>query len=333
MDPLSRNHSQLRDELDRLAAERDWGAIGERVAQLDDSTLTADPKVAVLAAEALLYRGRVERALSLALIAEAEFRTRYDQLNLLTAMNLAGAAQFELGDLDGAEERFAEILELSRERGEDEMGGRATNNLGAIASLRGDHVRALSLFRLSIPAYQRVGFGAGLAQTYHNLGIVHRDLGFWHVADRHYLEAQKRARRLGDRRLAAMARIGRAEVAYRRGDHHFAAIEARHALEAFVEIGDDLGRADALRLLGNIATARDLEEAARNFDEALNLAREHGNLLLEAEVLEERAAMHGASERLALARADLELAAGVYRRLGAAKRLEGVEERLSRVHT
>ncbi|UCF18897.1 MAG: tetratricopeptide repeat protein [Gemmatimonadota bacterium] len=331
MDALPPDLSRLRDELDRLAAERDWGAIGERVARLDASTLSAVPKVAVLAAEAALYLGRVERALSLALIAEAEFRARYDQLNLLPAMNLAGAAQFELGDLDGAEERFAVILELARERGEDELAGRATNNLGAIASLRGDHERALSLFRLSIPTYQKVGFGVGLAQTYHNLGIVNRDLGFWHVADRHYLEAQKRARRLGDRRLAAMARVGRAEIAHRRGDNRFAGIEAQQALKTFVEIGDDLGRADVLRLLGSIAAERDPEEAARSFEEALSLAREHDNLLLEAEVLEERAAMHAARERLALSCADLELAAGVYRRLGAAKRLEEVEKRLGRL--
>jgi tetratricopeptide (TPR) repeat protein len=212
------------------------------------------------------------------------------------------------------------------------MSGRATNNLGAIASLRGDDEKALSLFRLSIPSYQKVGFQIGLAQTDHNLGIAHRDLGRWHEAERHYDGALRRARQLGDQRLAAMARVGQAEVSHRRGDHEYAGAEVRYALEVFAAIGDELGRCDALKLLGSIALARsDYEEANRCLAGALELARQYANPLLEAEILEERAELHERTGHLALAHADAEVAGAIYRRLGATKREQQALERLRRI--
>ncbi|NIR46425.1 MAG: tetratricopeptide repeat protein [Gemmatimonadetes bacterium] len=322
----------LRSELEQLAEERRWVEIKDRVEALDDTALMSDPKVAYLAAEGLLHLGRAERALNLALAAEAEFRSRQDHLNLLPALNLAGAVQFELGDLAAAEERFSDLLELARERGDDGMVGRATNNLGAIASLRGEHERALSLFRLSIPAYQKVGFMAGLAQADHNLGIVHRDLGYWREAERHFRSAQRRARQLGDERLAAMGRVGLAEISQLRGDHVYAEVEARLALEAYDEIGDELGRADALKLLGSVARAAARpDDALASFDRALKIARQQVNPLLEAEILEERGRLHRESGQTALALADLQAAAGTYRRLGAVERQAAVEEELERI--
>lgn len=332
MNALPGDVAELRVELERLASERRWGRIRDRVAGLDDAALVAEPKIAYQVAQALAHLGHMERALNLVAAAEAEFRARHDQVNLLAALNLTGAVQFELGDLEGAEERFSELLELAGERGDDEMSGRATNNLGAIASLRGEHERALSLFRLSIPAYQKVGFLAGLAQSAHNLGIVYRDLGYWREADSYYKRALRRARQIDDDRLAAMARVGRAEISHRRGDRDYASAEAQRALETFIRVEDELGRADALKLLGSIAAERDeFSEAGRHFDDALTLAREHANLLLEAEILEERAELHARTGRSALARADLEVAAAAYRRIGAGKRQEQAERRLERI--
>lgn len=322
----------LRRELEGLAAERRWDEILKRTARLDDADLSSDPKIAYLVAEARVHLGHMDRALNLALAAEAEFRARHDTVNLLTALNLAGVVQFEVGDLNGAEERFSELLELARERDNEEMSGRATNNLGAIASLRGDDEVALSLFRLSIPSYQKVGFQIGLAQTDHNIGITYRDLGRWREAERHYDSALRRARQLGDERLATMARVGQAEVSHRRGDHEYAGAEARHALEAFAAIGDELGRCDALKLLGSIAHARsEYDEAKRYLAGALELAREYANPLLEAEILEERARLHESTGRSALAHADAEVAAAIYRRLGATRRQQKALERARRI--
>lgn len=317
------NPAELRAELDRLADERRWSDIRDRVAGLDDAELMVDARLAYLVAEALMYLGDMDRALPLVLAAESQFRARHDHVHLQPALNLAGAVQFELGDLEGAEKRFSDLLELARERDDDEMSGRATNNLGAIAALRGDQERALSLFHLSVPAYQKVGFLAGLAQTSHNLGIVNRDLGYWREAEGHYRDALRRARQLQDERLAAMARVGRAEISHLRGDDVYATAEARHALSSFIKVGDELGRADALKLLAAIEVARKRwDEATDHLRTALQLARDHANPLLEAEILQVRADLNFGTGQRALARADREAAAGIYRRLGARRRLE-----------
>jgi tetratricopeptide (TPR) repeat protein len=290
--------------------------------------LSARPRLAFFLAEALAHLGEIERALTLGLAAEGEFRTRHDRVNLLEALNLVGALQFELGDLTGAEERFSTLLELAGESGDDEMSGRATNNLGAIATLRSEYERALSLYRLSVPAYQKAGHLMGLAQTDHNLAIVHRDLGHWAEADRHYRRAVARAKQVGDPRLEAMASVGRAEISHRQGDDVYAEAEATRAMEAFEEIGDELGRADALRLLGAVAGDRGDEETAMSrFDRALDLARAHSNPLLEAEILEERGELHLRAGRTVRARADFTLAAARYRSMGALERCRQAEAR------
>lgn len=320
---------RLKARMEELAASRRWAEIRSRLAGWGDEELAADPKLAYLLAEALTHLGEMQRALALALAAEAAYAIGNDRVNLLAALNLAGAVQFELGDLKGAEDRFSSLLELARESGDEEMSGRATNNLGAIATLRGEYGQALALYQLSIPAYQRVGHRLGIAQTEHNLAIVYRDLGHWEDADEHYRRAGERARELENARLAAMATAGRAEIAHRRGDHTLARAEAERALEAFRAIGDELGRAEALRLLGAVALAEgELESAADRLTEALELARAHANPLLEAEVLEERAGLNARAGRPALARADLTLAAATYRRLGAMERARRMEDRL-----
>ncbi len=332
MTPLPDDVGALKARLEEFADARRWAEIRDELAQSDDTELMADPRIAFHLAEALAHLGPIERALTLALAAESEFQKKNDAVNLLPALNLAGATQFELGDLEGAEERFSKLLELAREAGNDEMSGRATNNLGAIASLRGDQQRALSLYRLSVPAYQKIGYLAGLAQTAHNLGIAHRDLGFWREADRHYRRSADKAKDIGDVRLAAMATVGRAEIAHRRGDDAFAEAEVSRALTTFGQIGDELGRADALRLLGEIADVGGDEPLARaRLDEALGLARTQANPLLEAEILEERGKLHAKAGRTTLARADLEVAAATYGRIGAAQRRRRAEKRLEEI--
>jgi tetratricopeptide (TPR) repeat protein len=304
--------------LEAWADAHRWSAIREVLATRSDAELRDDPRAALLLAEALLHLGEPRRARRLARAAAAALRAARDPRNLLRALNVWGAASFELGDLGGAEARFDEMWELALETGHEEMRARAANNLGALASLRGDHERALSLYRVALPAYQRLGWVRGLAQTEHNLAILHRDRGDWAESDRWYRRAWERARRIPDPRLAAMAAVGRAELACLRGDPDAAAAAARRALEDLVEYGDALGQADALRVLGMASRAwRDWEEAARRFDAALEIARANGNPLLEAELWRERGLLERERGRARAGRRALERALGLFERLGA----------------
>ncbi len=313
-----REWSSLRSEIEGLAERHLWAELRERLASYGDVELSDDPRIAYHLAEALVHLGAAGRARVLGEAAEAKFRERRDERNLLRALNIVGAALFELGDLAGADERFSWLLELAAEAGDEEMRARASHNLGAIASLRGEHEKALSLYRLSIPAYQRLGRARGLAQTEHNMAILYRDQGRWEESDRHYQRAIEQARRIQDARLAAMAAAGRAEIAYLRGDLEASAAGALRALEDLVTIGDALGQADALRLLGVLAREMgDRAEARRRLDAALFIARANGNRLLEAEILRERGHLSRDEGRRTQAADDWAAAAQIFRRLGA----------------
>lgn len=310
--------SALKREVEALAEGHRWGEVRDRLARYSDADLRGEPKLSYALAASYAHLGAPDRALPLALAAEGDFRRRRDRRNLLRALNLVGAVLFELGDLEGAEERFSSLLELAAEDGDEEMKAKATNNLGMIASLRGEHEKALSLYRLSIPAYQRIGERRGLAQTYHNMGILYRDRGLLREADSHYRRASDTARRIKDARLAAMALVGRAEISYLRGDPKAAAAVASRAHKEFVVLGDALGQADAERLLGMIARAQgDLEESRKRLEAALQIAKANGSPLLEAEVLRERGLLHREIGRPDLAEADLRAAAAIFARLGA----------------
>ena len=75
-----------------------------------------------------------------------------DRAALRKAVNQLGVAEVELGALDAAERVFSRALELARSDGDDLLVAHATNNMGAIANIRGRREEALTLYQLAIPA-------------------------------------------------------------------------------------------------------------------------------------------------------------------------------------
>ena len=277
------------------------------------------PELITLFGEALL-RTQAPREASTWLAETAPVvRRSGDRASARKAINLEGVACFETGDLGRAEARFQEALELGRNDGDDLLLARATNNLGAIANVRGAPREALSLYRLAIPAYQRLGHARGLAETYHNLAISFRDLEDGVHADECERRALEFARQAADPRLAAMAMVGLAELQLRGGDPALAEAEARRGAQELARTGDLKGEADALRLLGAAAVALGHYDAAADaLERALTLARTLGYAVIEAESLRTRAELaYARGERTnALAHANEALA--ILERLGAA---------------
>ena len=215
---------------------------------------------------------------------------RGHRAELRRALNLLGAAHFELGELMEAESAFGRALELGRVEHDDLLVARATNNLGLIADIRARRTEAIGLYQLAVPAYQRLGHARGLAETYHNMAIAFRHLGQLERADEYERRAIEFATEAGSARLAAMARVGRAEISLRLGDAPLAGAAARFAAREFAAIPDPVMEADALRLCAVAATVDGrLGEARTLADRALELARAHGNALIEAECLRARA--------------------------------------------
>lgn len=276
----------------RALAER--GAWAEVRASLEAAGSASDDSAGrdVLLAHALLLTGGAQSVPPLLGRALGTLERRGDRAGVRTARNLRGAAAFMLGELDIAEEQFGLALALAREDDDVLLAARATNNLGAIAALYGNADRAIASYQLAIPSYQRLGSVRGLAECWHNLAISYRTLGELNAADDAELRAMEYAAEISDERLQAMARVGRAEVALRRGDAAFALATARRAAALFATLPDYLLQADALRVAAD-ASDRLGDSAAADaaLEAALTLARGHGHRTQEAQALQTDAEM------------------------------------------
>jgi tetratricopeptide (TPR) repeat protein len=234
------------------------------------------------------------------------------------AINMLGAALFEMAELDEAQTTFQYAMELGHAEDDPLLVARATNNLGQIANVRGRRADALALYQLAIPAYQKLGHVLGLAGTYHNMAISHMNLDELTHSDECELQAIEFARTADDVRLVALARIGRAEVALKRGDSEIAYVTAlRVAIECH-SLADPAGAADGLRVVGLACIARgELDDAAVSLTHAATLATRCANPILSADALRAYAQLAVARGSIAGARRHASAALSLYRRAGA----------------
>jgi tetratricopeptide (TPR) repeat protein len=297
------------------------GAWGEVRALLTsrEPEVRLQPELIALLGEAYLRTHAPREACSWLDRTSSELRRAGDRVAVRKATNLTGVARFELGELDDAEHAFRDAFTLGRLDGDDLLLARATNNLGLIANVRGDHAEAIALYRMAIPSYQRLGQPRGLAETYHNLAITFRDLADLERAEDCEWRAMEFGRQASDDRLVAMAETGLAELQLLRGDAAIAEARARRGAVAFERLADAQGEANALRIVGVAATT--LEKfaiATEALDRAVSLASERGYVLVEGEARQARAQLALARGDLAGARRDAEAALEIFERLGAA---------------
>jgi tetratricopeptide (TPR) repeat protein len=249
-----------------------------------------------------------------------------DRAALRKAVNQLGVAEIELGALDAAERVFGRALELARIDRDDLLIAHATNNMGAIANIRGRRDEALALYQLAIPAYQRLGNVAGLAQSLHNMAISFRHLGQLERASDYEQRAIGYASECANGPLLALAWLERAELSLQSGDGALAEVGAQRAAAQFAKIPDPIREADALRVVGAARlTLRRAADARTALERGLALARAHGSRLVEGETLRVLAECFVVQGDREAARRDLATAIGIFQVLGAEEqRLEAV---------
>jgi tetratricopeptide (TPR) repeat protein len=313
----SRDISDLTATARRLATAGDWGELRRLLTEHEEDA-RVQPELATLRAESELRTGRAREAHRWLTEVLAALGKSGDRAALRKATNQLGVADVELGALDDAERTFGRALELARADGDDLLVARATNNMGAIANIRGQRDEALLLYQLAIPAYQRLGHVAGLAESFHNMAISYRHLGQLDRSDEYEQRAIGYASECANASLLALARLGRAEVSLQAGDARLAEVGAQLAASEFSGIPDPIREADAQRLLGAARLAlRKYNEANAALARALELARAHGSALVEAEALRTNAELLAATGDRVRAREDAQLAAETFTRLGA----------------
>jgi tetratricopeptide (TPR) repeat protein len=276
------------------------------------------PELATLRAAAELHTGHPREAHQWLRDVLAFIERSGDRRALRKAINQLGVAEIELGTLDSAERMFGRALELARFDRDDLLVAHATNNMGAIANIRGRRDEALTLYQLAIPAYQRLGNVAGLAQSFHNMAISFRHLGELDTAGEYEARAIGYAIECSNVALLALAWLERAELFLELGDAALAEVGAQRAASHFAKVPHPIREADALRVVGaaRLALGR-LMDAESSLGRALELARAHGSRLVEGETLRIRAACFLRWGDRDEARRQLAMAIGIFDELGA----------------
>lgn len=315
----------------RAYAERgEWSAVQSL---LGEKTLAGyEPELLLLGAEAELRLGAPRAAAERLRDAFAVIARSGDGASLRRACNLLGAATFELGDLTESHAAFSRALELANADGDHLLVARATNNLGAIANLRGDRGTALAHFQLAIPAYQQLGHAVGLAESCHNIAIAYRDERRLDEADEYERRAIEYARESGSRMVGAMARAGRAELSLLRGDPRMAEIGALMAASEYRRLADPIGEADALRLAGEARSAYGaFDRALAALNDSVTLSTAHDAALIRAEALRARAEAHLGHGDRNMAAADARAAYDAFEQLGATDEVARTQELIARL--
>lgn len=299
----------------QLARGGDWARVVEA---LEPNDIDARSELLLLLAEGYLRTGQPEKGRSWLDRVIPIVDRHSDRGALRKATNMAGAAAYELGDLADAEAAWERALALAEADDDVLLIARAHNNLGILANIRGHRDRALGLYRRAVPAYQQLGSPTGLAESFHNMAITHRDRQEWEHADERERQAVEYAKEAGNDRLVSLARLGQAEIAFRRGDHQLAGATARLVADEFAKMSDPLRHADALRL-SSLAylMAGDVARAEKEAMQGLVLAKKHGGALVEGETLAALAEIVFARGDRAIARARATEALNAFQRLGA----------------
>jgi hypothetical protein len=267
---------------------------------------------------------------SLASEALERFRGRGDWDGRMRALNLLGAIHWERGQISDAERCFGEAMRLAGQLQDSLMLARASNNLASVAHLQGHFYEAAALFRGALLAYQRVGDRRGTAETYHNLGFAYRQAGEWGEAESAAANAVRHAEMVSEPALLALVLGAKAELSIERGDSALAERELERAARYAMESGDEIGRAEVLRVQAlNALHQRNWQLAFTLAETARSVAFDHDSALLAAECagIGARALKKlGRKDEAAARSAEAE---GGFRQLGAVWHLERLERDLS----
>ncbi len=255
-----------------------------------DTAVRELPQVELLAATAAARLGDWQQAATLGLSVLEHSRRTDDLDGRMRALNLLGCLAFERGSLDDAEAHLLEALELARQLDDRHIAPRILTNIASLAHVQGRIPEALERYHEAITMYQDDGNDRGLAETYHNIGLVQRQEKGWveaHAAVRHALH---HARLVAEASLLALVHIGSAELYLDVGEFQRAQDQLDDAGQLLGGVEDNLGRAELERVRARLELEQgNPEEAHRHASAGEAVAASGGSPLLQSECAAVRA--------------------------------------------
>lgn len=249
----------------------------------------------------------------------------------LKAEALRGLAcvDWRQGDWAASSERFSEALKLCRREGRGPLAASILIDMANLESDRGDAGRGLSLYSQARRLLESGGSLREVARVHNNIGAVLFYEDKWDQALEHYQESLELSERCGEVSTMAYALSNIGQILARKGEPERALKYLDASSGTFERLGDEFMLSTNLLARGILySTVRDWGPSERYFGEGMALLQ---GLHMPREMAEARfehgLALKRRGDR-AGARAELELARGEFRRLGAARELGRTEREL-----
>ncbi len=237
------------------------------------------------------HQNQPEKARELSERSHAIARSVNDPVLAAEALNVLASFAFQTGFMEEAFARYNQALALAGSH--SGLRARIEQNLGILATIHGDHTKALMHYRRALAAFEISGDEQGRASAYHNLGMVSADRGMWEDADRHFRQSLELTQSLGDLHLQGLGLLNHSEVHLALKRYEEARSNAEAALAIFDQLGARLDKADAYKVLGMVyrETGRHALAESR-LRAAIEQAVSTSSILSEAEASRELALLY-----------------------------------------
>lgn len=221
-----------------------------------------------------------------------------DEAAIGHAVNMQATVLWQQGQLDQAERLFLTARQSALHSGDARLAAITAQNLGVLANVRGDFESALTHYALSLDDYRALGLVPESCGLLNNLGMLYTDLERWAEAEAAFTEAVETSAALDDTSMRMISEFNLADMWLARGEVDRAAAHCADGLAIAERTRDTQRHGQAFRIYGVIARERgDYASAEAHFTTAATIAEERHDLLSLAEVLRERADLHGRQGR------------------------------------
>jgi len=242
------------------------------------------------------------------------------------ALNVVAIVHQTGGDLDKAESMYREARASAASAGDAEAMAMIDQNLGTVASIRGDACGALDAFILSRRGYQTLGLRDQEAQVLNNMGLAYMELGQLQRAEEAYSEAERTFGEEHDYTNKLEVSLNQIQLCIATGRFEEAKSRAEPLLALRGEISPSW-RGEVFRHVGVIAREQgDYVLAAEYLGRAAQCAGDGDDLLLKADVAEQLAELYWTQKRHRDMLARLNESHALYTQLKARHRVAKVEQ-------
>jgi DNA-binding SARP family transcriptional activator/predicted ATPase len=192
------------------------------------------------------------------------------------ALHGLGNTLFWQGDVEGAQARYTEALELAHRAGDEWRAGSLTYLLGDCDSVRGNHAGAMARYEEALSLFRGLGGPRMIAVALSNLGDGYRRQGLLSESKAMYAESLAISESIGHRRLQANNLNGLGEASYDEGDLAAAAGYFAASLKICTEIGShSLGNLNLTGLAHVACRQGDPRKARMYLREAIRSISDH----------------------------------------------------------